>query len=572
METETDPPDCKSTPTAVAEVAKTFGLVPREHKRSQPKVLATSATVALATALMWLPGLATAADRIAAVNPFPTNSDSAGPVAASQAHWPDEICVDGSPWRRSMDRWRQLADSPTDDSIRDSLSLPPADAPVAVALPPRRPVTALAWRPGSYQHLQTRHFNLLSRAERESTEAVAVDLERVWAVWTQLYFPLWAGRDGVDPASRHTVVLLPDARRYAMTLTNPEIAAGDRRTVLASTGFYSDRLRMSFFYPQSDPDARRHEIVHQLFAEATAGDGQSAADHEDFWLVEGVAGHFESTTTIGHLASVGGWDSPRLQYARYAAVIAGQPVKTIDQLRGDRRTVQQRDNLATWYRDAITQVHAAMDPGGRPRVDLLDRLATVYRVPDWRGAAGLKPAGNDTPIDPTAFLTVDSSLVEQTETTTSRSAICLAGMPISAAALRTLATGPPLRWLDVSRLPATDAMVERWLDSSPAVEQLSLERTAVTSALGSSIAAAQSLQSLDVSWTAIDDDFLSEFDSLINLDTLYLTGTKITDASIDLLSGLTRLKTLDVQRTAITDAGIARLSRPGLNLNPLKFE
>ena len=535
--------------------------------RANCKSSATFATswliVAVIVAAM-LHGFADAADRIHAVSPFGSAE------VASPAHWADQLAADGSAWRTHMDLWRQFARSPSDDAIRGSLQLPPTDAPVAASLPPRRPVPALAWRAGSYQHLQTRHFNLLSRADRDQSETVAEDLERVWAVWTQVYFPLWAGRNGDGRATRHTVVLLPDARRYAMTLTSPRIAAGDRRTIAASTGFYSDPLRMSFFYPQSDPDARRHELVHQLFAEATAGDrrGQPAAG-DDFWLLEGVAGHFESLATVGNLASLGGWDSPRLQYARYAAMIAGTPIDDVTQLRGNRSEVQRLGDPAVWYRDAITRVHALAHGPDESRIWLLDRLATIYGVPDWRSAAGLgEPAGKPVDQDLRAFLSVQDTQLSD-PTTQTRPAICLAGMPLSAAGLASLRTGRPLRWLDVSRLPADDAMVARWLRGSPAVEQLSLEATLITSAIGPAIAATGPLRSLDVSWTAVGDDFTTSLTPLRQLDTLYLTGTAITDSSVPTLAGLTQLTTLDVQRTGITDAGTARLARPGLTLNPL---
>lgn len=508
-------------------------------------------------------------------------------------------------WSRYLALWRGHHDAPDSPAIRRWLGLPLTSEVQMTARKGRTSPRFLPWKAASFAVVQTPHFEIITRAGELDSKQVARDLERIYWVWTQLYFPLWTGRDPTavslsdwDPESttadeflsqhassrlslrqRHQVVLLPDERSYQLTVSFPQIAAGSSATIAASTGFYSDTLSTSFFYPQAERSSIAHEVCHQLFEEATdrRRSGATTATTKNFWLVEGIAGHFESLQYGERLASVGGWDSNRLQYARYQTLIARQPVFSIEDLRGNRTDIQRRSDLAEWYSQSILHTHLALDsdPSTPGRGRILAMLAEVYGV-DVTDFASLRVADRVTnEREPRAdfFLKVSDKELRTNPITGDATAICLAACEISDLGWETLPPLPQVSWFDASRTAISDAVVQRLLVQPAQIEQLSLEATKISPVIGSLIADAAALRELDLSWTAIDDSVVKSLEKCPLLETVWLTGTPITDAAIDSLSSLPKLITIDVQRTQITDAGLLRLKarRPEIEINPLQL-
>jgi hypothetical protein len=556
---------------------------------------------------------------IAAKDPSPETSHADTAILKSGMLPTEALGIDVSStagdadWWRYLQVWRGHHDEPATESIRRWLALPLDREFQSSARRGRVSPAFLPWRAGSFAVVQTPHFEILSRVNEEQSNLIARDLERCYWVWTQLYFPLWGGRDQsavgladwnpqdasisqylTDNASlrlasgrRHRVVLLPDQRTFELTISNPQIAAGRPSTVAASTGFYSSALTTSFFFPQSDRSSIAHEICHQLFEEATDRKRSGASKRSptettnEFWLVEGIAGHFESLQFGDRTASVGGWDSNRLQYARYQSLIARAAIPTIEQLRGDLRTIQQRADLPTWYSAAIMQTHFALDSqfdvGTEPtrRTKLLAMLAKLYDV-DVTDFASLgisddSSSTSDQRMD--GFLMLDDSELISHPITGGATSICLAGCEITEAGWASLPPLPRVTWFDASRTPITDSSVQRLVNDSKQLEQLSLEATKITPAIGSLIGNALNLREIDLSWTTIDDSVIDSLAKCKSLETIWLTGTPITDQTVAKLISLPKLMTIDVQRTQITEAGLQRLrtAKPGLELNPLQF-
>jgi len=527
-------------------------------------------------------------------------------------------------WRKYLAVWRAHHDDPGSVAVRRLLTLPQDDEVQMTIRRGRVSPKFLPWRAASFTVIQTPHFEILSRANETDSKNVARDLERLYWVWTQMYFPLWAGHAQIavaladwNPESfpidehlarnaasrlsvrqRHRVVLLPDERTYQLTIALPGISAGGSATIDASTGFYSDTLSTSFFFPQSDRAGLAHETCHQLFEEAIDQDARvqnasnrnsrrlpsrtstinaASAATDEFWLVEGIAGHFESVQFGARLATIGGWDSTRLQYARYQNVIARQPIATIDSLRGNRREVQRRGDLASWYRHAITHTHQAIDANESRdhRAALFRLLAEIYRV-DVSDFTSLGPSDaesftQDTRID--GFLRVDDAHLLAHPITGAASAICLAGCNVSIDGWASLPPLTRIKWFDASRTPITDDHVVRLLGDASRLEQLSLEATRITPEIRGVIGRAIQLRELDLSWTAIDDSVIESLADCQSLETTWLTGTPITDAALNTLLGLKKLSTLDVQRTRISDTGLQRIGarHSQIELNPLQL-
>lgn len=512
-------------------------------------------------------------------------------------------------WHRYMAVWR--ADH-NDIAVRRWLGLPVQDEVQVTTRRGRVSPRFLPWGPGSFVVLQTPHFEILSRADAESSQRIARDVERLYWVWTQMYFPLWSGRDQVtvamddwDPAklsvvehlsrqanqrlssrTRHRIVLLPDARTYQLTISNPQIAAGASANVAASQGFYSDTLATSFFYPQENLSSLAHEIAHQLFEEATDRPRRTrtAGTTKDFWLIEGIAGHFESFHAGVSLASVGGWQSDRLQYVRYQTQIAQQSVAPLEILVGNRAAIQTHGDLSRWYSHSILQTHYAMDkfatesdegpsPTAQNRSNLLKRLADIYRVDvsDFPSLQAANPQWTVERID--RFVMVDDAVIESNPAYEDASSLCLAGCEVTDAGWALIPNMPRVRWFDASRTPISSRQVRRILDRADRIEQLSLEATQIDNDIIEIVAQQKSLRELDVSWTSIDDRFAAGLIDCPSIQTLWLTGTQVSDATLNILVKLPNLKTVDVQRTAVTDAGVAALqsSHPEWEINPLRF-
>lgn len=504
--------------------------------------------------------------------------------------------VDG--WANYQRLWSELAADPQDVVLRKYLGLPIGDsAGVGVVVKTSRGRSAprwLGWKTGSYLQVETPHLQIFSRAKESDAREVAADMERVFWVWTQLFFPLWDANpqvalhlDGIgddesitasiqSKRSRLTsrrklrIVLFKDAADYVRSL------AQSVPGVEQSTGFYSDERQTSFFYPAETDDAiatRRHEMVHQLFREATRSGltGQSPGRSADFWLVEGIAGYFESLQFGGGAATIGGWDSPRLQFARYR-MLGARDLIPLSELRADGQVqAQRRADLARWYANAIAYTHLFFDGESvSNRRWIYQLLADLYQVrldvPD-----AIEPEAPQRAL--VEFLRVDDQTLINNPTPRRWTQLCLAGCEVSSDGLGALDGNHHCSWLDLSRLPVSTKDVVDLCPQPGELGQLSLEATRVDDSIQSWLSNAGRLSELDLSWTSCGDATVAAMAGSGNLQTLWLTGSKVTDASIPILRQLPKLNSLDVQRTAITPAGLAafRKARPDCNVNPLEL-
>ena len=488
-----------------------------------------------------------------------------------------------SVWQEYMALWKRHQQSPSEMMIRRFFRLP---AKGLIAISDRRGRIAprfLRWRTGDFRQIETPHFVLLSRANPEQSRQIAERLELAYWVWTQQFFPLWSGRTQVglaverlrsesDPTlvplqgRQHRVVLLSDAAEYQSTIASSSVSAGSASMIAASAGFYSSELETSFFYPQSDHASLAHELCHQLFFEAT--DRRRGIDPlkatEAFCWVEGIAGHFESLRFGTRLASVGGWDSSRLQYARYRTLIGSQPIVDPKTLMGTRQQCQARSDIADWYSQSILHTHLMMDDHEEnlmpSRVVLLRTLADIYRI-EWPAEMEALST-SEVPFDAsraTRFLQMDDAKLETHPITNAVTELCLAGTKVTAKGWGLLPGLPRIRWLDASRTPITTAIVRGLVEQPQSLRQLSLEATQIDPSIVAVLSNASELKELDLSWTQIDDAVVSELSRCQQLETLWLTGTPITDNSISMLQRLPHLKTIDIQRTQISESAMSSL-------------
>jgi len=450
----------------------------------------------------------------------------------------------------------------------------------------------LAWRPGSYSRLDTPHFVIYSRADAATGRRVAEDLERCFWVWTQLFFPLWESHRQLDlafaqlspdesisqfldrtparltPRKKLRVVLLRDAAEYQRTINVP----GAER----STGFYSDRHQTTFLY-QNVPDdraTRRHELVHQLFREATASRLGRALPGEDsgFWLVEGIAGYFESLHFGPGHATVGGWESPRLQFARYRYFVVGDRMPLEELVRDGRAAAQSRADIARWYAHAIARTHSLLDGDDRrARQWVYSQLADLYKIDsEITGSSGVSLASDDV----LPFLSINDRHIADNPTSRELAHLCLAGCQVTTDGLNRIPESRRLQRLVLTGQPIDVPAVQRLVAQPQVLRQLSLERTEIDNEITGLLENAGELREVDLSNTAVDDAIVSAIAGANELSTLWLTGTQVSDRSIETIARFPALRHVDVQNTDVTPTGLAKLRdlRPELDINPLAFD
>jgi hypothetical protein len=295
-----------------------------------------------------------------------------------------------------------------------------------------------------------------------------------------------------------------------------------------------------------------------------------------FWLAEGIACLMESTDIRRGRATVGGWESSRLQFARHRVLASGDAIGLSELDSWGRNVFLRRTDLARGYAFAAAHAHRIAErPDGDGWRELLARVARLYQIrTSMRLPPIPRPARRDREAEVaelTDFLRVDDARL----TPPGRDdliQLCLARCDVTPEGLRQIGPQSELRWLDLTGLPVTTEDVIRLLPAPGRLNQLSLEATRVDVSLGAWLSRADELEELDLSWTAIDDTVIAGLAEGVPLSTLWLTGSAVSDASLERIATIGPLKRLDVQRTAVTPAGRERFRarRPDVTLDPLE--
>lgn len=522
---------------------------------------------------------------------FPLDPQTPGADGASAADWLGRArrsAEAGNYAAAFVELMRAHHADPAEAEVRRMLALPP-DAEVAISVRPGRAApSVLRWRPGTYLQAQTPHFAIYSAADEARTRQVAAELERFYWIWAQVFFPLWEGRAQVREALRGgpaigrsgrllRVVLFADRDAYTAAL-RPHVPGIEQ-----STGFYSDPQRTTFLIHGATADdlaTRHHELTHQLLREATGsqlrGRGMPG-DGSDFWLVEGVACYMESLRFASTYGWVGGWESPRLQFARYRWLAGGDRLRLSEIADQGRLQVQQRSDLPRWYSYAAAYSHLLIDGGPAAQRDaMVGRLRQMYAAATL---ATERSAAKPPVLDLTAaseampaFLNLDDAALQTPDPAVPLAAICLGRTAVTSAGLEKISPQARLDWLDLSHLEVDSRAVQRLLAGTARLQQLALEATAVDDAVAQVLVSAQQLRELDLSFTEITDVCVERLSDSASLETLWLTGTAVTDATVQrMIEDFPALQSADVQRTAVTPAAVAELkrARPNLRVNPL---
>ncbi|MDX1928391.1 MAG: hypothetical protein SFV81_17820 [Pirellulaceae bacterium] len=427
------------------------------------------------------------------------------------------------------------------------------------------------WPGNSYNRVESPHFLLTSRATTAETIELAMKLEEFYAIWTQFFFPLWSppgllksrlngGTAPFETQRQIKVLLLRDRADYVSALSSEE-------NIGVSVGYYDPNRQTSYFFPDKNLAATfYHELTHQLLAEATRL--QTAEDvgaRGDVWLLEGIALYMESLHRGEGYWTLGGWDSPRLQVARYRAIRDGFFVPWEEFSGGELEQWKANPDIARLYSQAAGIMHVMLDRSDEAEKERRRQAVFQSLVAMYQGAPDSKAIRNELSGDlgssePSSAavqenyereLTITTAQIDGLQSDRLLQELVLAGSQLSSEAWQRVMQQTNLEWLDVSFSNAsTDDL--KPIGKLKSLERLSVEGTAADNELLDSIRLLPKLTELDLTGCAIDDAGLKKLAKLPQLSTLWLGKTQVTDESLDTLATMTRLTFVDIQDSKVT--------------------
>lgn len=423
---------------------------------------------------------------------------------------------------------------------------------------------AFGWPGNSYERVESAHFLLTSRASTKETLALAIKLERFYALWSQVFFPLWSPPGllkarllgSVSPFENQRqidVLLLKDKSDYIAALDAREANIG------VSVGYYNPATKTSYFYPGDSLDATLfHELTHQLLAETTRINAVSdLSQGSDFWMIEGVAIYMESLWQSANYWTLGGWESPRLQTARYRAIRDGFWIPWDQYHSSTMEQWKQDPNIANLYSQAAGVTHVILDGMGSirqsqdRREQFIQSLVSVYQGQP-KSQSIIQLLGSDAAQENyERALTVTDVMVEQLNVDRQVHDLVLAGSQLAPESWKKIFQLKQLTWLDLSFANATSSDLQS-IAELRGLERLSLEGTAIDGSILSEVRKLPKLSELDLTGCHVDDRDLGRLAKHPTLKTLWIGKTPLTDASLPTLASIPKLTFVDISASKIS--------------------
>ena len=435
--------------------------------------------------------------------------------------------------------------------------------------PATKPHSELKWPAGTYLIATTDNFEIASQADEATTIFLAEQLQRWHWVWRQVFFDYWSNAAAIenwisgDGKARPTtkkfrVIFFRDHDQYVAELEKSV------KGIAASTGYYSDEMKTSFFYASKEEsiiESWRHESTHQLFQESIRTRKAPFAKGY-LWLGEGIAMYMESLRDFGPFATLGGFDSRRLQYARVRKLREGfyVPVMELNQL--SLADFQRHPEVRHLYSQSAGLCHFFMTgDSGKYRDGLIQLIKSIY-------SGNVKPEGLELALDTShesidtnyaSFLKTDAATVSAYLIAPSVTAeLALPDADLDDDAFRSIGTCKNLIWLDISgNTLSSNRLVN--LESCEKLTQLFACRCRFDLETLNQLSRITTLEELDLTGTDLTDQGLLELAVLPSLKILSLGRTEISDAGIAHLSQFKNLESVDLTGTAVTAAGLSRL-------------
>ncbi len=241
--------------------------------------------------------------------------------------------------------------------------------------------------------IETEHFIVRTNSSIQAGVELGVQLEKLYRVWKQLFIGYYA-------SAAHVAALF-DARRRSQPVRLPQhtvVFFRSREDYVASlrplvpqieitTGYYNFGTRRAYFYASDKQDWPTvfHEATHQLF-HAARPVSPNLGKQSNFWIVEGAAMYMESLHEEDGFYVLGGFDTPRMQAARYR-LLHDEFYIPLQQFVGmGVAEFQQHDEIAKLYSQAAGLTHFLIHyDSGRYRDAVVTYLREVYSGRDDPG-------------------------------------------------------------------------------------------------------------------------------------------------------------------------------------------
>ena len=432
-----------------------------------------------------------------------------------------------------------------------------------------------AWPARSYWRLESQHFVIDTNKSREVAERIAAELHILESTWKQVFFSYWADPaalvtrfNGDDAAlSRHTaakgkhrIIVFESRNQYASFLASK----GSNAT--ASLGLYDDNSQTSYFFIDEvdTRDTWLHEVTHQLFQERGPGI-RNIGRSQNTMLVEGIAMYMESLQIAAGHVTLGGWESNRLQFARYNRLNGQFHIPAEQLLSLGLKDVQDHQRQGDVYYLAAGLVHSLMNSdeenANEIRASLIGVVDGIYHGKDMASdlSSSVMP-WEDLEKSYVQFLIVSNGDISNLDSNVSLRNVVLSQSPINDESLKIISQFRDIKWLDLTYTKVTDEGVLN-LKTLTNIQQISFEGTGVTDDSAGILDSFENLIELDFSNTAISDKAVLHIASKTKLEVLYLTGTKISNEGLNKLSSLRNLEVLDVRKTNASDAAVEQLKQ-----------
>ena len=414
----------------------------------------------------------------------------------------------------------------------------------------------MGWEAGSFLRVSTPHFEIHSIADETTTLELAEKLERWHDVWRQVFFEFWSSEKSLQRWLDGTSQLRPSKKKYQVIFFDGKESYAEQlepkiKGIGASTGYYSDQLRASFFYASEDEaiqETWRHELTHQLFQQSIRT--KTGPFRENYvWLGEGIATYFESMLDFGDHVTLGGFDSRRLQYARIRWNREGFRLQLSEISKISLEEFQRSKSIRRLYSQSSGMSHMLMNSeNGKYQQRLIEFLKLMYtgklRDGTFTKLTGLDDANFESEYS--AYLRTKNPAVEQFLTRPlTRTELAMGNPQLSQRAFAEIGKCTNLDWLDLS---------DNRIDSA---------RLAC-------LKGCDVLQEIYFSNCQIEDGAMEELAELRQLTQVDLTASSCTDSQFLELAKCNGLESVTITATGISDDAILQFQEDSPNTKVLK--
>ena len=274
--------------------------------------------------------------------------------------------------------------------------------------------------------------------------------------------------------------------------------------------------------------------------------------------------HFESLKGEGQVLSLGGFDSQRLQYARWRRLRENYHVPIGELASMDMKTFQSRKDIRYLYAESAGIAHMLMDSRKYDLLPVLIEFMKLIHKRKLQPAAFEKMMGRtleELDKDYLEFLKVTSRDVEKRiENRESIAELAAMSANLGENAFDTIGDCINLRKLDLTGSDFTKIRSIK-LQRLDLLQEIYLNNCIIESGALQSLNQLASLRELDLSSSSVDDSTLDELRRLPGLMNLSIANTRVTDSGLLKIAKLPELRYLDLTGTTVTANGVARFKQ-----------